>query len=93
MAKFLDECMDSGKWMTKVGYKKPIDNIVTLDYLDNERHKEFTDNYFLTDCYNYLDYPLSETNMLADEDHEDMKYVLVRFLGKKGNYEYRWCEI
>lgn len=93
MAKFLNECMDSADWMEEVGFARPCDDVVTLDYLDNKREKEGYHYGDDRDSCNYWDYPLSETDMLATDEDRTGDLVLVRFANSYGGYEYRWCEI
>lgn len=89
MAKFMNECMDSADWVEEISGYRPVDDVITLEYLA-ELSKTFDEDI----VSNYWDYPLSETDMLAtDEDKADQEFVLVRFSDGYDGYEYRWCEI
>lgn len=96
MLKINDDCIDSADWMEEIGFTRPCDDVVTLEYFDNARHQEFTENYFGTESYNYWDYPLSEISHLIEMANEmdcDYELQLVRFADGFGGYEYRLCEV
>ena len=98
MAKFNDECWDSADWIEEITGYRPVDDVITLEELE-ELSQNLDDLELVDECgYNILanhgDYALSETDMLAtDEDKADQEYVLVRFADIYGGYEYGWCEI
>lgn len=94
MAKFYNECIDSADWVEEITGYRPCDDVISFEELakianDPEKNVGYYDG-----LPNHWDYPLSEIPELVNmENYDESEFVLVRFKGVNGGYEYRLCEM